>query len=55
MNPGQKQQFELMMKYSPSTAYRYAQFVSREGYFKEATDKTLSPRQRSKKKQEEPQ
>jgi hypothetical protein len=52
MNLEQQIQYELMMEYSPSTACRYAQFVSRESYLKELTEQAVSRRQSSKKKQE---
>jgi hypothetical protein len=48
MNPGQQKQYELMLEYSPSSARRYAQFVSREGYLEKATDQRLYRRQHSK-------
>lgn len=54
MNPGQQKQYELMLEYSPSSARRYAQFVSRKGYFDKITDQRLYRRQHSKKGQDKP-
>jgi|GEM_PF-6534500 hypothetical protein len=54
MNPGQQKQYELMLEYSPAAARRYAQFVSRKGYFDEIIDRRLYRRQHSKKGQDKP-